>query len=221
MKNFDVNNWSVITNGYDEADFVNLNESENVDKKKFNIAFLGTIHADINSPEYLFRAIKYLKDSGDNSDREIHFHHIGHSALPIERLAKKYNIENQITLWNYRSHKEALQILTAMDAFYQTHHPGYNGSKYIIGGKMYEYLRLKKPILAVVPEKSEVSDIINSCNCGESVNSVHAEEIAAALLRIIKGGNSYSFSNAEQYERKILADKFISVFTEAINKSLN
>ena len=220
MKNFDISNWSVITNGYDEADFAGLKEAGNVEKKRFNIAFLGTIHADINSPEYLFRAMKYLKKSNKNSGQEIHFHHIGNSVPDLKSLTKKYNIEEQITLWNYRSHKESLQILMAMDAFYQIHHPAYKGSEYIIGSKMYEYLRLKKPILAVVPNESEVADIINNCNCGEVVNSVQAADIAAALLKIIKGGNSYGFKNVTQYERGFLADKFISVFTEAINKSI-
>ena len=217
MPAFDIKNWTVITNGYDEEDFTGIEASMKTDGREFNIAFLGTIHADINTPAYLFRAIKFLKDNDKEIGQKIHFHHIGHSALNLEGLAGKYDLKKQVTLWGYLSHKEALEILMSMDAFYQTHHPGYKGSEYIIGGKMYEYLRLKKPVLAVVPDDSEVADIIGACGCGETVNSVRAQDIAAALLKIVHGNARYSFRNIQQYERKVLADKFIDVFLRAVN----
>ncbi|GEM_PF-964764 len=219
IQGFNRNNWAVITNGYDKEDFIGIKGSKDVNGIDFNIAFLGTIHADINSPEYLFRAIKYLKRQGKKSDKIIRFHHIGHSAVSIKRLAEKYGIEEQVTLWGYRPHNEALEILTSMNAFFQIHHPRYKDSKYIIGGKMYEYLYLKKPILAVVPQESEVADIIKDTDCGEIVSSVKTQDIAAALLKI-KNGQNYKFHNTERYERKSLADRFISVFMEACTENV-
>jgi glycosyltransferase involved in cell wall biosynthesis len=220
IPNFNSDNWSVIPNGYDEDDFSDLRRSDSGGgDHRFNIAFLGMIHADINSPKYLLRAINYLKTEDREIGHRIHFHHIGRSAVPLETIVRRYGLQQQVTLWGYRSHREALEIINRMDALFQIHNPDYKGSEFIVGGKMYEYLRLRKPILSVVPENGEVADIIRECRCGEVVNSTNAKDIAGALLRIIKDGDrSYGYIGIEKYCREREAEKFIAVFEKAIRE---
>ena len=75
----------VISNGYDEDDFKNLNRVDLPNSDCFNIAFSGTFYSHNNKPDKLFKALALLK----NKRQKINFHHIGTSVYDVENLAKK------------------------------------------------------------------------------------------------------------------------------------
>lgn len=204
----------VISNGYDEEDFRDLKARVMKKKGHFNLGFSGTVYSHLNSPKFLFAALRSLKDEG----LEIHFHHVGESAYNIRKLAKKYGLQDQYHDWGYRKHKECLQILQAMDANCQILDERVTYAERTVGSKLYEYLRLRKPILAMVPAKGEVTRIVKESHSGVVCSSHNIDEIRAALKEIIADPNQYTFKDIEQYNREKQALKLKSFLEEKVIK---
>ena len=192
----------VIPNGYDEEDFSALPEKNLMREEVFHIAFSGSFYSHLNRPDQFLKAIRVLREQG----KQVQFHHIGESVYDLGALAARFKVGNNVKLWGYRSHRECLEILAGMNAFCFFLDPGILNADKTVGGKVYEYLRFKKPILAVVPEKGEAANLITATNSGLvcPVNSAH--EISKALLRIISDPEQFTYDNISAYNRKHQAE---------------
>jgi glycosyltransferase involved in cell wall biosynthesis len=136
---------------------------------------------------------------------DIHFHHVGTSVYDLKKLAKRYGIEKNLKLWGYREHKKSLQILQKMDALCLILDDRWSRSENTIGGKFYEYLRLKIPILAVVHEKGEAAKLIKKTNSGVIVSAKNQEEVVRALQSLLIENNRFTWDKTEKYTRKYQA----------------
>lgn len=211
---FSSENALVITNGYDEEDFTELVPSQLELSGVYNFGFSGSIYSHLNSPEFLFSAMRSLKDEGI----EIHFHHIGESVYDISKLAQKQGIQNQLHTWGYLEHSECLKVLLAMDVTCQILDERVTNSEKTIGGKLYEYLRLKKPILAMVPAKGEAAQMIKETNSGIVCPSRNVDEIVAAIKQIIDEPKRFTFDGIEKYKRENLALSLKTFLEEKVSK---
>lgn len=192
----------VIPNGYDEDDFIAL-QGMNFEKKNvFNIAFSGSFYSHLNRPDQFLKAIRILKEKGN----EIQFHHIGESVYDLSALAKTFGVGDNLHLWGYRPHRECLEIMAGMDAFCFFLDPGSRNADMTIGGKVYEYLRFKKPVLAVVPENGEAAHLITSTDSGLVCPVNSAREISEVLLRLISEPGQFSYQNLAACTREHQAD---------------
>jgi hypothetical protein len=83
-----------------------------------------------------------------------------------------------------------------------------NRSRYTIGGKVYEYLRLKKPILAMVPEDGEAARLISATRSGVVVPASNTTAISETLLEWMARPPSFDFVHIERFSRKALATDY-------------
>ena len=155
----------------------------------------------------------------DDIRDKIVFHHIGESVISLQKLASRYQVEKNIKSWGYRSHKECLDILAGMDAFCFILDSKNPNSGNTIGGKVYEYLFLKKPILALVPEKGEAAEIINNTQSGMVIDPYQSATIADQLCRWIKDKSAMKIdSTIDFYDRFELAQKYGKFLELVISK---
>jgi glycosyltransferase involved in cell wall biosynthesis len=175
---FNKKNWRCISNGFDEEDFAAL-KPEKIDTSKLNIAFSGTFYSHLNNPEPLFRAIADL----DTAQKEkICFHHIGFSNIALSDIAGRFNLSTNIVEWGYYPHDKCLNILSAMDAFVFILESSDQRAVNTIGGKVYEYIGLGKPILALVPEKGEAATLIRESNSGKIIDPSDTNLLKSTLI---------------------------------------
>ncbi len=198
IKNFDSKKVLILPNGYDEADFTALNYINSFEGGKFNLGFSGSIYSHLNTPHPVFKAISKLKSEG----MDIHFHHIGTSVYDLSKLAKKYEIEDNVHCWGYNSHQKSLEILQMMDALCMILDDRWPHSENTIGAKFYEYLRLKKPIFAVIPENGEAANLIKKTNSGLVVSGRNIENIAQKLKSMIRNETSFTWCGLEEFSRE-------------------
>jgi len=206
VKNFPVQNWRFIPNGFDEEDFITLSAAR-YSSATFDLAFSGTFYSHVNNPRPLFKAIARLKKEEPRLAEKIRFHHVGKSMLPLKELAKQFGLNDQLVEWGYAAHKECLNILARMDAFCFILNDKRKYSDQTIGGKVYEYLRLRKPILALVPENGEAAEMIRQTDSGQVLASSNTKQITATLKEWLQQIPSYSFKGIEQYRRDLQAGK--------------
>ncbi len=218
IPDFKNENWQFIPNGFDEEDFTE-SDPPKLEKNCLHIGYSGTIHSTINNPEILFKIIAHLNTMEKNSSKKIVFHHVGKSLINLKKAAEKYNLPDNIKLWGYQPHREALRILKAMDLFLLLHDDSFENSKYIVAGKVYEYLRLQKPILALVPEQGEAAELIRETDSGIVVSPADLERITVTLQEWMLKIPDFGFKGIQQFSREFQAEQFEDVFKRALQIS--
>ncbi len=217
IKAFQTKNWKVIPNGWDQDDFSNL-KPERQPEEGFHIAFSGTFYSHINKPHFLFKAMAYLLKHRPEQGKQIHFYHVGKANFALQKVAGKFGLEKQVHLLGYRSHAETLNILSGMDALCFILDDREKRSRNTIGGKVYEYLRLKKPILALVPQEGEAAELIRSTNSGVVIAARKTREIAEQLANWQKDRPHLHFKSIDHYSRGFLAEEWVR-FLERVTSS--
>ncbi len=217
---FKKENWCVIPNGFDEEDFIDLPATDSGKSSFFQIGFSGTIYSHLNHPTPLFKAMAKVKEKWPQQGAKLRFVHVGKSHIDLNKLAAQYGLENQVQSLGYLPHKEALAKLNEMDSLCFVLDDRDKRSRFTVGGKVYEYLRLNKPILALVPEEGEAADLIKTTNSGVVISPQKTEAIASLLHQWLNGENrKFNFENIENYRRDVQASKFVQFFDEILLKS--
>jgi len=207
--NFESKNILILPNGYDEEDFLNLKKVSPFKGGKINLGFSGSVYSHLNTPHPVFKAIAKLNKEG----MDIHFHHIGTSVHNLTKLAKRYQIQDYVHSWGYKTHKKSLEILQMMDVLCLILDDRLPHSENTVGGKVYEYLRLRKPIFAVIPEEGEAATIINKTNSGKVVSATNNEKVAKELKSLIQNKHDYTWEGIEEFSREKQA-KMLNSFLE-------
>jgi hypothetical protein len=202
IKDFESKKVLLLPNGYDEADFVKLKKISPFKGGEFNLGFSGSIYSHLNTPHPVFKAISRLKNEG----LDLHFHHIGTSVYNLSKLSKKYDIEDKVHSWGYTNHQKSIEILQMMDALCMILDDHWPLSENTIGGKFYEYLRLKKPIFAVIPENGEAAKLINKTNSGVIVSGRNIENITQKLKLMIRNKPIFTWNGIEEFSREKQAE---------------
>ena len=213
--------WRVIPNGFDADDFKELaGEAPTAHKETFDIAFSGTIYSHINHPTPLFKAMAEFKAANPVQGAKVRFVFTGKAHIDLKKLAAKFGLENQLILHGYLPHKESLRVLNKADALCFILDDRCERSAFTVGGKVYEYLALKKPILALVPEEGEAADVIRQTASGVVISPQKIKEISATLSAWASGNiPQFPFNGIENYRREKQAEYFINFFEQAIKEN--
>ncbi|MBD3224596.1 MAG: glycosyltransferase [Caldithrix sp.] len=211
--------WIYIPNGYDEDDFTNL-EDNILNNGYFNMAIAGTLYSHLTTPRSLFKAIHALLKTYPELRSKIRLHYIGKTFIALSELARKYGIEDVVVRHGYMQHKKYLNLLNSMDTliFILDHNKLMGSSP--VGGRVFEYIRLRKPILALVPENGEAARIIRQTRSGIVISPRDVDSITQVLSEWMTCKPQFLFEDIKQYNRELQAET-INAFIEQIIQSKN
>ena len=207
-----------IPNGYDEEDFEGLTPPPN-NFKGFTLLHLGSIGAE-RTPVNLFKAIQELHRSAKINPETFRLLLIGSVEPSVFRSIKDHQCAAYIKHYPYLPHKEALShSVNASALILLITQSGQN--RRILPGKIFEYMRMHKPILALGPEDGEVARILNESRTGKVIDYGNRPAILDFLKNNINapdkktspGPNSF----IENYSRKNLTKKLAEVFDQLSN----
>jgi glycosyltransferase involved in cell wall biosynthesis len=201
IKNYPEKNILFLPNGFDEEDFQGFKAVDLPAKQMFSIGFSGSFYSHLNTPNEIFKAISMLK----KKNLDVAFHHIGESVQNLNKLAKDYDIEENVFVWGYQKHRRCLEILNSLDSFCFILDDRSPTAVNTIGGKIYEYLRLHKPILAVVPKNGEAANLVKYTDSGLVVPVNCAEDLVKTIEVLAQRRVSFSWKGIEIFSRKTQA----------------
>lgn len=201
-----------ITNGFDEEDYYELNNLQNQSISKEDsivITYAGLIPPNRN-PEVLWKAIHQLANE-NLLPQNFKVHLIGKVDISVWENIQKYNIERYIKKTDYLPHSEVLKLETQADALLLIINNAPN-SKGILTGKLFEYLALQKPIIAIGPTDGDAAKIIQSINAGVVIDYNDVEAMKKALLQIIHHQlSSPQKKDITLFSRNHLAEQLIQI----------
>ncbi|MGM0396665.1 MAG: glycosyltransferase family 4 protein [Bacillota bacterium] len=168
-----------IPNGYDEEDFQEL-ANERDDGEKFVVTYTGSLYGRRNLDEFM-EGLKISIDKNEIRKDDLQIRIVGNIYdKVIDSYARKFNLEGQIKSYGYLPHKESIQMLFNSDIILLVIGKG-KGSKNFYTGKIFEYIRSDRPILAIVPEDGVAAQVIRETKTGEVVDPEDIEGVSNAI----------------------------------------
>jgi len=199
----------VVTEGYDESVFQGL-KPRALYPDKLTITFLGSYYTHYR--ELILRFLKVV----DQVDQHAEAVFVGRAAARVHEMSMA-----NATCILHVPRVKALEFGLGSNFLFVVM-PSF--AKWI-AMKTFDYLRLGVPILALVPEDGDVAKIIREAKAGFILS--YDEESLRKQLRDIfdswRKGELKDFQpNSEyikQYERKNLAQRIVSIFNEATERT--
>jgi glycosyltransferase involved in cell wall biosynthesis len=207
----------LVEQGYDEEDFQNGTDQA---LGVFTIGYLGTFSPDCN-PEPVFTALGELISENKIPRDKIRLVHYGLPlGIDLIVLMEKYNLKNVVLSEGYLSHKEALNEMrkVSVSLLVTSDDPS------VFPAKVFEYLRLRKPVIGVVPPESQIAGLLTETGAGKVVSPGDQDGIKKMLLGYFDSftqghlGTELNSVNPDRYERKSLSFKLATLFDQTLSK---
>jgi len=189
---------TVITNGFDSeiANKVTLDAN-------FTLTHVGFLSNDRN-PKILWSVLSDLINELKGFKEKFKLVLVGDTSSEILDSINLAGLNPYLKLIGSVSHLEAIkyqnqsQLLLLLEA-------NTTAASYIIPGKLFEYLRASRPIVAIGPEFSDIQPIISQTSTGKYFNYLEYEKLKSHILYLFSLYNEKSLKitakNIEKYSR--------------------
>ncbi|MBC8484776.1 MAG: glycosyltransferase [Bacteroidetes bacterium] len=208
---------ATITNGIDYEDFINL-QSKPLNST-FTISFAGSFWSVGKSQPFINAISEIMTDNKDIKNK-IKIKLIGIVDRVIKESIEKLKLGGVIECLGYIPHRECLQELSKSHILLLTRSDE-RGNEVIIPAKLFEYLAIRRSILALIPE-GEASKIIYQTKSGMVIPPNDISKIKRAILNFYneyKKGSLHLEQNRSlnQYERRLLTKKLSLILNNLSN----
>lgn len=204
-----------IRNGYDRSDFPGSKAPTKTAGKNSPLLMgvLGTIYSQGNRPLTLIRSLEELKREHPDLAQKFKLVFLGKWAPDFLQAIQRMNVADCMEFWAYRPHREALRLAQQFHALALAIESDQAGAEFVTPGRIYEYLYLKKPILAMCPENGDLAELVTRSRAGEVVSYSDT----ASLKRILRNwiyedpdfASRYAFKNIRRYSRKAQTERLL------------
>lgn len=206
----DSDKFITITNGYEEV--ANGGGAAGSSEDGLVVVHAGALYGGRN-PESFMQAVANMRGGG----QDIRVLLVGAGMAMRDSIAGRFGkefLEQAVLITPRLAHFECMKLLESADVLLLFQ----QGTALQVPRKLYEYIGLNKPILAIC-DGGEVEDIIQKGAFGISVRD-KTEQIENALQALKKGKKQPrpNTGNHMQYDNKVLAAELESLFDRVMDK---
>jgi glycosyltransferase involved in cell wall biosynthesis len=178
----------VIENGYDEEAFLDITEAAAAKGPLVDgvitLLHSGIVYPDERDPTHLFIALAQLKARGIDARRlRVRFRAPVHESL-LRTIAQRHDVEAMIEVAPAVPYQEALAEMLRADGLLILQAANCNAQ---VPAKLYEYLRARRPILALTDPAGDTAAVLRASGCIAVAPLDDAAAIVALLARVIRG----------------------------------
>lgn len=181
----------------------------------FIISHFGAFNRDRN-PSALWTALEQLVSEIPAFGEKLKIRLIGQTDETILREIRGHGLGEQLEVLPHLEHREGLRLLSHSPVLLLPLNDAPNARE-ILPGKMYEYIALGRPILAIGPSGSDCEDILTQTGAGSYHSFSDVEGIQSALekefRRWQKGEAAEPPKEIEKFSRRHLAGEIIRIGT--------
>lgn len=170
-----------IPNGYDSNDFPVVEIKTN---DVFTMSYSGSMYGRRN-PQSLFAALERLIEQKRIRPEEFSLRFIGRFGAEVEKMFADASFKSSIQVINYLPHSESIKMLMQSDALLLIVDES-KESVEIVPGKVYEYIGVKKPILAIAPRNGAIAELIAETRAGLIAHQSEISDIAENILGLFQ-----------------------------------
>ena len=179
-------NCFVISNGYDEEDFVGLEgmaQSPGAAGAPLRLIHAGLIYPHERNPRPLFEALSRLKAAGKISADQVRIElRATGNEQEYAAILNQLNIADIVNLLPALPYGDSLRESASAAGLLLLQGPSCNHQ---IPAKAYEYLRLGRPILALTAQAGDTAKLLRECGGATIVDIENSREIEDAVPRFL------------------------------------
>ncbi|AKA36218.1 glycosyltransferase family 4 protein [Flagellimonas lutaonensis] len=192
-----------ITNGYDDGDARVMLDS------KFTLSHIGSLLTDRN-PEVLWKVLSTLIEEEQDFAEHLKIQLGGAVSGQVLQSFREHGLENFVELLGYVPHEkvqslqQSAQVLLLLEIDSEE-------TKGIIPGKVFEYVRAKRPILAIGPANWEGGQLVTETQSGIYCTPKDGKSLKEVLLKWFNayktGELTIQPQGTEKYHRRALTEQ--------------
>lgn len=172
-----------IYNGFDPIDFEHLEPSRQR-SKNFRLVYNGTLW-NLTDVSPLVAAVQRLASRNPKLCSKLEVEFVGRRTPDQQtRLASLRKLPCRLIEHDYLPHHQSLEIAKSSDALCLIL-ADREGAKRVVPAKLFEYLALKRPIVAIAPQ-GDVHRLLNLCGHHSNFLPSQIDEIATWLEKSIR-----------------------------------
>jgi hypothetical protein len=216
---------AMVTNGYDDDDFDYSCLEHKISNNHCNLVYTGSFY-DRRQPTLLWKAICELDMGKIGIGKDISIKIIGKNkkSFVLGEYTNNQLINRMVEFYPNLERKRAIAELSIAQALLLYIAPGPN-CKAEMTGKIFDYIRVGRPILAIIPPDGAAADIIRKSKTGFIYDSNNLEDIKKGIMHIytlwqtdkltIEPDTEY----IAQFNRINLTKKLASLFDQVLNNN--
>jgi glycosyltransferase involved in cell wall biosynthesis len=185
---------SVIPNGFDAADFLELNHKEIPESKV--IRYIGNLGEQYPTSGFLQAFAQLLQ-----KDAEWKLEFIGNCHQGVKQKVAQLGLSNSVEFISYVDHKLAVQYMQTASLLLMII-PEIENNNGILTGKLFEYLATGKPILNIGPKDGDAATILSENAVSITLDSNESEKMVEFILN--SQDKSESITRSEKFSRRNL-----------------
>lgn len=193
---------TVVTNGFDESDFAVDSVGQG---KEFSIVHIGSFFARIN-PTGLWQALAELKKENHPLIQRLKIRLTGRVAPSVIEDIKLNSLGEFLQLESFVPHEEAIRQMKNAAVLLLC---VYEENKFIVTGKLFEYLATNRPILFTGAKDGDAAQIVLETGSGPVFSRNEVSAIKSHLVFLFdqfeKGGQGPKSNRALKYSHRQLS----------------
>jgi glycosyltransferase involved in cell wall biosynthesis len=200
----------VITNGYDEEDYLGKNFPLT---NKFTLSNIGLLSKGQNHPA-LWNAIGELVNENVTFKNQLEIRFVGHVDAHVKKSLEVAGITSYCQMIDYVNHEKVVEYQKSSHILLLNINRVPN-AEYLLTGKLFEYIAAERPILCVAPRQGDAAKIIEECKAGEIFEFDDKDGIKKYILDRFKifteGTADNKNSLHKNYSRRELTKKLVNL----------
>lgn len=186
-----------ILNGFDPDDYAVESIAGRAVGRHFTITHTGFLYGR-RDPKGFLDAVKLLMESGAIDRENLRVRLVGTVELPynLAQYLSESKLDTVVSLHDQVPYHASLEYLQQSDLLLLLQ----PGTKTQVPSKLFEYIGMKKPILAISPRDGATSVLVEREGLGTVADPDKVKEIAEGLLRLYRQWSQGLLSEA-RYER--------------------
>ena len=184
-----------ITMGFDPDDYRDVASAPKRRNDKFTICFSGLFYGNFR-PDNLLKAVNALIDEGKIQRETVCLRFIGANSPRDLREPDKHEI---CEFTGFLPHARALQLAGQSDALLLL--LSRERGKDVIPSKTFEYMALKKPVLALVPADGDSARIVRETGIGVVADFESVPDTRQAYLQMYQQWSNGTLKNTPNFAK--------------------
>jgi hypothetical protein len=204
-----------VPNGFDSADFPQVRYSRN---PRFTITYTGSMYGR-RTPRAFLDALARLNDKGLVMPQDVHLRFVGRFGDEIHAMMDSSPFAPSIEKISYVPHEESVGYLMRSEASLLIVDDTKESAE-IVPGKVYEYLGVGRPVIALAPRGSAIARLLDETQAGRSAPLEDIDGIADIIATFIQRWKSGQDCTSPlhdviaKYERKESAKELGRILTK-------
>ncbi len=198
----------VISNGFDEV----VGEPLDLGAGTTNVMYAGNFYGSRRVVP-LVKALNRLEKESNPSACNFRLHVFGSIPSDERSLIESAGLRHLVVEHQPVDHETVRRFMLSADILYL---PSGQEVAYALPFKVFDYLSVRRPILAVTPSHSAAARLVRNLRCGEVSEEDTEESIAAAIELLLSTSTNYDYSGIQGFSWQKIALQYDSLLQNMV-----